>query len=239
LNPTQEFVAGCWAFFNGAADPSTRAIWADSGKVSDGDLSRLENFFLERGAQPKVLIGDVSSSADLVSRLINRGYEYGETLCTWWKALPAPETPVLVQGISVVEVHPEGVEAWARTVATGFQETDGSCGDEIGSHEVRSYAVRALRENCQSYLALIEGEPTGGAVLEIVNGIALVRTASTRYAQRRKGVQAALISARLRAASRAGCTIAFSMANKGSGSERNLRRFGFQLLQEGCTLSRP
>ena len=75
-------------------------------------------------------------------------------------------------------------------------------------------------------------------MLEIQDRVALVRTASTRFAHRRNGIQQALIAERLRAAARAGCDVAFSMANKGEESERNLRRFGFEFLQDGCMLSK-
>ena len=75
-------------------------------------------------------------------------------------------------------------------------------------------------------------------MLQMADGVALIRTASTRFAHRGNGVQTALIAERLKAASESGCDVAFSIAERGGGSQRNLEKFGFMLLQEGSTLSR-
>jgi GNAT superfamily N-acetyltransferase len=53
---------------------------------------------------------------------------------------------------------------------------------------------------------------------------------STRHEFRRRGVQAALISARLEAGRAAGCDLAMSVTQPSSGSQRNLERQGFRVV---------
>ena len=69
--------------------------------------------------------------------------------------------------------------------------------------------------------------------------VAAIGSASTRFLHRGRGVQSALIAARLTCASEAGCKVAFSIANADGPSERNLRRFGFTFLQEGRIFIKP
>jgi hypothetical protein len=172
--------------------------------------------------------------------LTNNGYEISHVLCTLWRQLPAGYLPALhgSEGIELVMPGPDQLRQWALTVAAGFLETDSAIDNSaVAAQQVDRLAAGA-NPNCRPYLALIAREPAGGAMLQINAGAALVRSASTRFARRRNGVQQALIAERLRAASEAGCDVAFSIANKGDGSERNLRRFGFEFLQEGCIMSK-
>ena len=245
VQPARAEIDGCLALFHGAKDPANRAIWLGNQVADEGELEALEKFFRDRDEPTRISILDASSAQEFLSKLRSRGYQDGPILCTWWIAFPLPddEKPserVLADGISVIEIAQPQLELWARTVAAGFRETESTVAEnEVEASAVRGFALRTSRKNCRPYLATIEAEPAGGGVLEIRDRVALVRSASTRFAHRRKGVQAALIAGRLGYAAKAGCSVAFSMADKGGGSERNLRRAGFQFLQEGCILSRP
>lgn len=59
--------------------------------------------------------------------------------------------------------------------------------------------------------------------------IALLGGASTRVDDRQRGMQTALIEARLDAGRAAGCTIALVHSDPGKTSERNITRRGFRL----------
>ncbi len=58
-------------------------------------------------------------------------------------------------------------------------------------------------------------------------------------AYRRRGVQQALIAARLRAAAEAGATVVTISALPGVATERNARRMGFQVAYTKVVLVRP
>ena len=53
--------------------------------------------------------------------------------------------------------------------------------------------------------------------------------ASTRLAFRRKGIQRALIDARMATARSKGCDLAMVLTEPGNDSQRNLHRAGFEL----------
>jgi GNAT superfamily N-acetyltransferase len=72
-----------------------------------------------------------------------------------------------------------------------------------------------------------DGRPIGCASLTIADGIANLGGMSTVPAERRRGVQSALIRHRLDLARAAGCELATSSARTGGASERNLARHGF------------
>jgi hypothetical protein len=60
--------------------------------------------------------------------------------------------------------------------------------------------------------------------------------AGTLPAERRRGVQAALLQARLAAAAARGCDLAIITVQPGSVSQRNVQRHGFELLDTRAIL---
>lgn len=70
--------------------------------------------------------------------------------------------------------------------------------------------------------------PIGCASTTVRDGIATLGGMSTIPAERRRGVQAALVRHRLARAAELGCELAASTAVTGGASERNLIRFGFE-----------
>lgn len=71
------------------------------------------------------------------------------------------------------------------------------------------------------------GRPIGCATTTVRAGLALLGGMATVPAQRRRGVQAALLRHRVERAAELGCDLAVATASAGSASERNLRRHGF------------
>ena len=83
-----------------------------------------------------------------------------------------------------------------------------------------------------------DGRPLGCASVTIRDGLATLGAMATRPSERRRGVQATLITHRLRIAAEAGCDLAVSSTIPANTSERNLRRAGFRPLYETVTLAR-
>jgi ribosomal protein S18 acetylase RimI-like enzyme len=79
------------------------------------------------------------------------------------------------------------------------------------------------------YLARVEGQPAGAAVLTVGDGIGYLANTSTLSEYRGRGVQTALIARRLADASAVGVELVCSGTAFGSQSQRNLERAGLQV----------
>jgi GNAT superfamily N-acetyltransferase len=78
------------------------------------------------------------------------------------------------------------------------------------------------------YFATIDGVLAGTAGVDLHAGTADMFGTSTLPGARGRGVQTALVHARLAAAESAGCDLVFARTSPGSPSQRNLERLGFQ-----------
>ena len=79
---------------------------------------------------------------------------------------------------------------------------------------------------------------TGGASLRVCEGVAQLCGAATAPAHRRRGVQSALLAARLADSARQGCDVAVVTTQPGSKSQQNVQRQGFELLYTRAILVR-
>jgi GNAT superfamily N-acetyltransferase len=88
------------------------------------------------------------------------------------------------------------------------------------------------------YLARRGGEVAGGGSLRISDGLAQLSGAATLAAHRRRGVQSALMRARLVYAAAGGAGIAVVTTEPASKSQQNVQRAGFELLYSRAVLVR-
>ena len=88
------------------------------------------------------------------------------------------------------------------------------------------------------YIALHDGVLAGAARVRMAEGVALLAGATTAPTYRRRGIQAALVSARLADAAAAGCDLAVVTTLPGSKSQQNVQRQGFDLLYARAALVR-
>ncbi len=219
-----EPVGGGWAIFTGVESPLTHTIaMGMNGPVNGDDFDRLEEFYGSRGASPTI---DVCPLADasFLEQLSRRGYrpiEYNNVVV---RPLAAGEEIAALPGVDVRSALAEEAEIWARTMMHGFLERENLTLAET------ELGVMIFRTNTGSgWLALVDGRPAGAGML-IVHGTAAACAADgTLPVFRRRGIQRALIQARLRHASAAGCEIAFAAALPGSISQRNYERAGFRI----------
>jgi ribosomal protein S18 acetylase RimI-like enzyme len=84
-------------------------------------------------------------------------------------------------------------------------------------------------EGWRLYLARVQGEPAGAAMLSIDDDLGYLANASTLPDFRRRGVQTALIAARIADSEAARCDAVSSQAEFGSTSQRNLERAGLRV----------
>ena len=145
-------------------------------------------------------------------------------------AISMPQTTVTVSGIP-----PDEAREWIDIVATAFSSPD--MFDAPPSQEVvdrsmldLTFAEISQVPGVQLYLATIDGRVAGGGSIRICEGVAQLCGAGTLPADRRRGVQTALLYYRLADAAVRGCDLAVVTTQPGSVSQQNVQRAGFELL---------
>jgi GNAT superfamily N-acetyltransferase len=125
--------------------------------------------------------------------------------------------------------------AWSTTLLDGFGYTHEAERDRVATW---NQMVRSL-PGVTALVARIDGKPVGAASVMVLGLTAVLGGAATLPAFRRRGVQRALIEARLAVAVHAGCTLAVVTADPGSSSGRNAERTGFQLICNHASMRAP
>jgi len=132
------------------------------------------------------------------------------------------------------------LEEWLDTVVTAFLTPDivGVPSHESFSREILEAVMQEMAgaDGLVHYLARLDGEVAGGAVMRIGDGLAQLCGAATLRAWRRCGVQAALLANRLAEGTAAGCDVAIVTTQPGSTSQKNVQRNGFELLYTRAVL---
>jgi GNAT superfamily N-acetyltransferase len=224
-----ERVAGGFAVYCGANSPITQAVGLGlDGVVSEEEFGRLEYFYGSRAEPVRVEtcpLADVS----LIEHFGRRNYRVTEFSNVMARLLQEPDsTKTKVRppaGIAIELVGREQIDFWTLTVAQGFSENA-----PIAREILEVMRMFAHGPNVECYLARIGGAIAGGATLAIRDGVAGLFGASTLPAFRNRGVQTALLQARLDRAAEAHCDLAVCLAMPGSISQRNVMRRSFSVL---------
>jgi hypothetical protein len=89
--------------------------------------------------------------------------------------------------------------------------------------------VALAREHAVNFIAELDGQPGATGTLCLHDGVALFAGASTIPEMRRRGLQAALLQARMRYALEHGYKTAMMVTEVGSQSQRNAERKNFRI----------
>lgn len=214
------------AIYTGSDMPLNRAVALGmSGPVSPEDFESVENFYSRHNLPAKI---DFCPYADerLLRRLASRGYLPHSLFTTLVRPLPAEDLAANVSNIDIRLVDEQSLETWVRTISQGFIGMDRIPEGDLNP-EFATIAYHKPSTYC--FLAHIDNEPVGGGAIRIETGLATLFSASVRTKFRRRGVQKALMIARLQFATERGCNLATVLATPGSASERNIQRVGFQI----------
>ncbi|HYL68539.1 MAG TPA: GNAT family N-acetyltransferase [Candidatus Limnocylindria bacterium] len=220
----EEIAAGV-AVFTGIGSPITQAVGVGmNGLVSDEELDRLEAFYASRGAPVALEICPLVDLS-LYEKLAKRGYQLREVSNVLFRGLTVGESFASPsEGVAIRPASPDEESLWALTVAQGFAEhypvTQSILDVMVGFFH---------RADACCFLAFAGKEVAGGAVVSAHDGVGGLFGASTLPAFRRRGVQTALLAARLAWARDRDCEVAVSIALPGSASQRNIERFGFRV----------
>jgi GNAT superfamily N-acetyltransferase len=218
-------VCGGFAIYCGAGSPVTQAVGLGlDGPVSSEEFDQLEGFYFSRKEPVRVETCPMAD-ASLFELFGQRGYRVTEFSNVMVRPVCRSEEYAVPQGVEIRRAGREELGLWTLTVAQGFAEYF-----PVTRELLDVMKMFALSKGTECYLARIEGRVAGGATLAVRGKIAGLFGASTLPDYRRRGVQTALLEARLRRAAEAKCDVAVSLAQPGSASNRNIARRGFQTL---------
>jgi GNAT superfamily N-acetyltransferase len=218
-------VAGGFAVYCGANSPVTQAVGLGlNGAVSKEEFNKLEEFYFSRKEPVRVETCPMADGT-LIEQYRERGYHVSEFSNVMVRPVEKAAAAALPGGIEIVKAAEGEIDLWALTVSQGFAEHFPVTQELLGI--MRMFAEG---KNTECYLARIDGKVVGGGTVAMRGRIAGLFGASTLPAYRGRGVQTALLHARMQRAAERGCELAMSIALPGSASQRNITRQGFRTL---------
>jgi len=234
-------VAGGIASFAEEGSPFNKVAGLGfSGVPSAGALEEIEDAFAVLDSPVQVELAHLGDP-QIGKVLTERGYLLIGFENVLGVALAFEPERIAPSGIEVRASGDDQFEAWLRLITEGFShpDTQGVPSHEEFPREVIERAERdAAAAGATRYIALRAGELAGAASLRLADGVAQLTGAATVPAHRRRGVQGALLSARLAEAAAAGCDIAVITTQPGSKSQQNAQRRGFDLLYTRAILEK-
>lgn len=216
--------AGAFVVFDGADSPVTQSFGLGlSEELTPGILDLVERFFRDRGAAVQLEISPFVGAAAL-ELLANRHYRPIEISSVLYRELDHPPAPWDPE-ISVRSIGAEEAALW-NDISTRAWTHDYP---QYGEFFRQNSAIVTAREQSCCFLAGFRGEPAAAGALSVHEGVALFAGAATVPECRSRGLQNALLQARLRFAFDHGCDLAMMVAETGSRSQRNAERQGFRI----------
>ena len=232
-------VAGGVASFAGEGSPFNKVAGLGFGGVPDSAaVDEIEKAFGACGCPVQIELAQLADPA-IGAQLTGRGYRLESFENVLGRALTGEPERVTPPGVEVRPSNEEEFETWLDVVAEGtaHPDTQGVPWHEEFPREVIIGAERDMvAAGAVRYAALRDGIIAGGATMRMAEGVAQLTGAATAPAHRRRGVQTALLSARLADAAAAGCDVAVITTQPGSKSQQNAQRQGFDLLYARAVL---
>lgn len=221
-----EEIAGGFAVYCGATSPITQAVGLGlDGPVNEEEFNKLEEFYRRRSEPIRVETCPLAD-ASLIEHFGKNGYRATEFTNVMARPVEASEEwPAPAPGVSIEKCGREKIDLWTLTVSEGFAEHFA-----VTEELLEVMRMFGLSPSAECYLALVDGRVAGGATLAVRDGVAGLFGASTLMGFRNRGVQTALLHARLARAAARGCDLAVCLARPGSVSQRNIMRQDFRVL---------
>lgn len=209
----------------------------DGAGVDDAAIERLIGWYQGAGIEPRV---DVTPylARDVLRRLAERGFVTRQYELQLFRPLDELVEAPPVDGVVIDQLDQGDAAAVQRAaavstagfVAPGTPGWDGELALALRTTQhPRTITLRARRGD----------ELVGVAAMEVSGRIAGLFGATVIPSARRLGIQRALLAARLALARARGCEVATIGSDPESGTERNVRRLGFQVAYTLATMVRP
>ncbi|WLT32672.1 GNAT family N-acetyltransferase [Geothrix sp. PMB-07] len=218
-------VGGGYAHFRGEGHPLNQALGLTEA-ITESELSSVEAFL---GA-PTVLELSPGAHASLWPLLAQRGYRLHQFQQLWTRPLEGVEPTLPLVGIRLV--RSEEAVMYSRITCAAFLERDDW--QELDPPFLTPLSV----PDAWGFLALVDGQPVAGGMLGIVEDIALFSGDGVLPRHRGRGLQKALIQARLAFARARGCELACASTAPGTPSQRSYEACGFRVAYPKVEMAR-
>jgi GNAT superfamily N-acetyltransferase len=216
--------AGAYLTFDGVEAPTTQSFGLGVFvELTPAVLADAEAFFFDRGTAATHEICPLVGPAAL-QLLCERAYWPVEVSNVLFRSIEKPD-PLIESGTRVRAIGAADAELWTGVSTRGWTHEHPELEDFL--RQMGKLVVN--REGSACFLAEIDGQPGAASALAIHEGVALFAGAATVPELRRRGLQTALLRARLRYAYEIGCDLAMMAAEAGSNSQRNAERQGFHV----------
>lgn len=207
------------------------------GAVTDEEIEQVTAFFRSGQRLPRVGVCPYADPS-LFKVLRRQGYGLERFRNVLVREI-APDAPIRDhnKGVEVREVPKEdaqAVMAVSRVIAGGFGE-----GKIPPDEQLWGMRGLILQPSARTFEAWVDGERVGGGVMAFAGNRIALFAASTMPDARRRGVQTALIKARLEAGRQMGARWATIQAEPGVATRRNSQRLGFWLAYTNATCVLP
>jgi GNAT superfamily N-acetyltransferase len=216
--------AGAYAVFNGIGSPVTQTFGLGIfEELTAATLDTIEHFFLDRGAHVHHEVSPFAGVAAL-NLLCARQYRPIEISNVLYRSVEKPAAQDY-GNIKARVSGPEEAQLWNNINARGWTHEH----PELKDFLLEAGGISSARAHSVCFLAEFDGQLGAAGVLCVHEGVALFGGSATVPELRRRGLQAALLEARMRYAFEHGCDLAMMVAEAGSNSQRNAERKGFRI----------
>jgi len=215
---------GALLTFDGVEAPTTQSFGLGLfAELTESILEEAEAFFFMRGTPAMHEMCPLVGPATL-KLLCKRGYRPIEVSNVLYLPLVEPAASS-ASDVRVRVVGKDEAALWTDISTRGWTHEH----PELEQFMRETSGLLVSREGSPCFLAEVDGQPGGAGGLVIHERVALLAGAATVPEFRRRGLQGALLEARLRYAREHGCDLAMMVAEAGSNSQRNAERQGFRV----------
>ena len=236
--------SGGVAVFTGPDSPMNKIIGAGfDGAPEEGELAALEAAYFAGGTGVRAEVATLADPA-FARNLTAHGYLLNgfENVLARAPGASADGGAHVPESVTIAEATDQ--QAWMQVMLDGFASPDTGVASAPGEPFVRDVVERLFEDMAGArgftrYVALLDGEVAGAGSMRLFEGIAQLCGSATLPRFRRRGLQTALLHARLEDAAKAGCDVAVVTTEPGSKSQQNAQRAGFALLYSRAVLIKP
>ncbi|QSQ26574.1 GNAT family N-acetyltransferase [Pyxidicoccus parkwayensis] len=225
-------VAGGRAIYTGPRALFSIALGVGlDGAVSATDVDRMEALLGQDGGLVRI---ELSSFADpsLSRELARRRYTVESFQLVWWRQ-PA-EVPPPPPGVTVRPLHAGEERTWAGLFFHAY------AGRPVAAEVELLGGLNLTRTPCNTcFFACVDGAPRGVGVVSATEGVALLSGDGVPPPYRGRGLQLALIHARLAWAAERGCDVATASTEPSTASQRSYEKAGFRCAYPKLVMVRP
>lgn len=233
MSAAEEEICGGHMVFAGLGSPIGRATGAGLGRpFTAADLDRIEQFYREHKAPSQVDLTPLHEPA-VFELFKERGYAIAELNNVLYRRLDAKEQfPPSPSHCRIRRSHPEEAGLTGSIVESAFFPD--------GAPEGFRGLIAPLyqMENALAFVATVDDRPVacGTGIVITEHRVFALCGAGTLAGYRGRGLQTALLQARMAAAVAAGCEYAVVVTQGGSASQRNVERLGFRVAYSKVTV---